>query len=80
MAAKPTNPTPAASHGLAAADYALLAAWLQHTSEWWDRPAYPRREQMRGLMLRLMVLAQPTESAGPNTPAAPRKKGRKTPG
>lgn len=73
MAAKPTKPNPPASHGLTAADYALLAAWLQHTSEWWDRPAYPRQEQMRGLMLRLMVLAKPTESAGPKHPRRPTK-------
>ena len=59
--------------GLAPTDYAMLAAWLRHTAGWWDRPAYPRREYMRGLMLRLMVLARQADPTGTNTRGVPRK-------
>lgn len=67
MAAKLTSPDPPASAGLSPTDYALLAAWLKHTETQWSAPSYPRREQMRGLLLRLMVLARQAESGGTNT-------------
>ena len=66
-ATKPAKPSPTPGDGLTPADYALLAAWLRHTEPQWASPRYPRREQMRGLMLRLMILVRQAESAGTNT-------------
>lgn len=77
-ATKAVHPRPTPADGLTPADYALLATWLQFTEPQWSNPVYASREHMRGLMLRLMVLARPAESGGTNTRADPRK-GRQSP-